>query len=499
MLRTKTRGFTLVELAIVIAIAGLLFAGLYRLMAGGNTQLRDQAAADQTKALLDGIKNYLASSEGQIFLTKEADGITNRPESTTDGFDIALPPLEASPAGSPGCVGSYAAYHPNLAGLCSYLPVGFSGASKNPYSQTYAVRAKRIKGTAGSAPDAYEFMIVTSAAGGEEIPDASGGRIASLIGGDGGFAYKDTAVCTAAVDTSRACGSYGGWDLNISSDGNFGYEFGSSSGGVVATRTFVSASSFSGTTTWLARKPIPGQPAAPNPANYNTMQTALYMGSNAINMGGGSISMGGGVAAINMEGRPINMAGGIINMGTSATVGGAEINLSSGKINGPGDIILGKSDFSEEGTIEIYNKTNTGLAIESDGTSTTPVMAITGVGSATTFQAGSFIYSSDANLKKDITVINGALGKILQIKGVSYKWKDKDKADVGILAQDVEKVFPELIFKKSDGTLGVEYAHLIGPMIEALRELNDKNQALEKKIQDQQVLLDGLLRTRGTE
>ncbi|NDC55706.1 MAG: prepilin-type N-terminal cleavage/methylation domain-containing protein, partial [Alphaproteobacteria bacterium] len=46
-MKNKHRGFTLVELAIVVAIAGLLFAGLWRLMSSGSGQLTEQAAAQQ--------------------------------------------------------------------------------------------------------------------------------------------------------------------------------------------------------------------------------------------------------------------------------------------------------------------------------------------------------------------------------------------------------------------------------------------------------------------
>ena len=47
MTRNKKRGFTLIELAIVLSIAGLLFVGLWRLLAGGNQQVRDQSAASE--------------------------------------------------------------------------------------------------------------------------------------------------------------------------------------------------------------------------------------------------------------------------------------------------------------------------------------------------------------------------------------------------------------------------------------------------------------------
>ncbi len=91
---------------------------------------------------------------------------------------------------------------------------------------------------------------------------------------------------------------------------------------------------------------------------------------------------------------------------------------------------------------------------------------------------------SDINQKKNITTLSGSLDKVLNLRGVSFNWKDPSKGEdiqFGLIAQEVEEVFPELvaIVDKEDDTKGIRYVRLIVPMIEAMKELNAKNDALQ--------------------
>lgn len=98
--------------------------------------------------------------------------------------------------------------------------------------------------------------------------------------------------------------------------------------------------------------------------------------------------------------------------------------------------------------------------------------------------------TSDARLKTDIKPIASALEKIASLDGVTFHWKDPEKPQrefVGVIAQNVEKVFPQVVDTVSDTTLGiaktVDYAALVAPLIEAIKELKTKNdsQAAELK------------------
>ncbi len=80
-------------------------------------------------------------------------------------------------------------------------------------------------------------------------------------------------------------------------------------------------------------------------------------------------------------------------------------------------------------------------------------------------------YPSDMNHKKEIKDIDNALDKILQIDGVEFKWKDTNKQSLGVIAQKVEEVFPELVHTdKASGLKSVEYGNLVAPLIEAIKE-----------------------------
>ena len=96
-------------------------------------------------------------------------------------------------------------------------------------------------------------------------------------------------------------------------------------------------------------------------------------------------------------------------------------------------------------------------------------------------------YSSDITLKDNVRPIESAVFKVKQISGVEFDWKADHiksrggedgyfvrKHDVGILAQDVKKVCPEVVAEKEDGTLGVKYEKLIGLLVQAINELSAK-------------------------
>lgn len=88
--------------------------------------------------------------------------------------------------------------------------------------------------------------------------------------------------------------------------------------------------------------------------------------------------------------------------------------------------------------------------------------------------------TSDIRLKTNVRVIGEALAKLMTLRGVTWDWKDDVREDLkaspttGVIAQDVEKVLPEVVSEREDGTKAVNYEHMIGLLIEAIRELNEK-------------------------
>ena len=86
--------------------------------------------------------------------------------------------------------------------------------------------------------------------------------------------------------------------------------------------------------------------------------------------------------------------------------------------------------------------------------------------------SGSVTAYSDARVKTNIETITNALDGLLQLRGVTYTRTDTQEQGRGFIAQQVQGVFPELVVENSDdGMLSVAYAHMMGDVVEALREL----------------------------
>lgn len=96
--------------------------------------------------------------------------------------------------------------------------------------------------------------------------------------------------------------------------------------------------------------------------------------------------------------------------------------------------------------------------------------------------ASAFFYTSDVRFKTDIAPVSDALAKVLQLRGVDFTWKTTGKKDVGVIAQEVEKVFPQVVNTGSDGVKAVEYGHLIGPLIEAIKAQQTEIDTLKAEV-----------------
>lgn len=118
--------------------------------------------------------------------------------------------------------------------------------------------------------------------------------------------------------------------------------------------------------------------------------------------------------------------------------------------------------------------TNTTARIEfwnnSGATVTTPFV-LYGNGNATL--SGTLTQNSDARLKKDIQPILNAADAIKRMNGYTYNWKDNSRDEslqFGVIAQEVQKIFPSLVREDDKGILSVNYSGLIPVLIEALKE-----------------------------
>ncbi|MGG7663887.1 tail fiber domain-containing protein [Dyadobacter sp. BHUBP1] len=105
---------------------------------------------------------------------------------------------------------------------------------------------------------------------------------------------------------------------------------------------------------------------------------------------------------------------------------------------------------------------------------------------------------SDRRLKYHISPLTGSLTKISELGGYHYFWKSQQanrRLQTGVIAQEVEKIFPELVTTDSEGFKSVDYTGLIPHLIEAVKELNEKNAVihrLEKDMESVKKMVAGL-------
>lgn len=110
------------------------------------------------------------------------------------------------------------------------------------------------------------------------------------------------------------------------------------------------------------------------------------------------------------------------------------------------------------------------------------------VPSTGTVTATDFSATSDARLKDILKEIDGAVCLVESLRGVEYHWNtmaksigvsDDERTQVGLIAQDVEKLYPTLITKGDDGYLRVSYDRLVPILVEAIKELSERVKRLE--------------------
>lgn len=138
----------------------------------------------------------------------------------------------------------------------------------------------------------------------------------------------------------------------------------------------------------------------------------------------------------------------------------------------------------------IYNRTNHFLALGTNNTermritatgtigigTTTPVTALDVVG---TVRATDFNSVSDISLKQDIQLIENSLDKLRKINGYTFTFKDTQKNAAGVIAQEIEKILPQAV-QGEEGNKSVAYGNLIALLIEAIKELSDRVDVLQK-------------------
>jgi len=177
------------------------------------------------------------------------------------------------------------------------------------------------------------------------------------------------------------------------------------------------------------------------------------------------------------------LTGSVTTSGSLAVGAGTGIDVAADSIS------VDVSDFMTNGSNNrVVTATGTdGMNAEAnmtfDGSTLAVTGAITATGDVTAF------FTSDKNLKQNIVNIDNSLDKVSKLNGVYYNWtkealeKNKhlvDEKEVGVIAQDVEAVLPELVATREDGSKAVRYERLCAVLIESVKELKKEIEELKK-------------------
>jgi hypothetical protein len=143
--------------------------------------------------------------------------------------------------------------------------------------------------------------------------------------------------------------------------------------------------------------------------------------------------------------------------------------------------------FNPSGKLFTVNNIRANGTAESTSISTGALVTNGGLGVAKNiFSGGNIVASgtvtanSDIKLKENVITIESALEKVLSLRGVEYDRKDSGEHQIGVIAQEVEKIIPEVVY--GDEIKSVAYGNLVGLLIEAIKEQQKEIEELKKKL-----------------
>jgi hypothetical protein len=189
------------------------------------------------------------------------------------------------------------------------------------------------------------------------------------------------------------------------------------------------------------------------------------------------------------------------------------VQINKGVINTTGDTTFSGSYFASTGTA---NKFDGGVVLTSFARNGTTKVTINhasgiidtegyvtidqglGVGTAGTSTAGLIratndvvaYYSSDKRLKDNLIKIGNPLDKISQLNGYEFDWIKKEGIheneghDIGVIAQEVEKVIPEIVQTRDNGYKAVKYEKIVPLLIESIKEQQEQIDELKKEVEE---------------
>jgi hypothetical protein len=103
-----------------------------------------------------------------------------------------------------------------------------------------------------------------------------------------------------------------------------------------------------------------------------------------------------------------------------------------------------------------------------------------------TYTTSGWIHTSDMRLKTNVVSVSDALSKVMDLNGVYFNWKKTPDTDhqIGFLAQEVEKVLPEVVVKDAAGNYGLAYGSITALLVNAMKEQQQQLVEKDKKMEE---------------
>jgi len=99
-----------------------------------------------------------------------------------------------------------------------------------------------------------------------------------------------------------------------------------------------------------------------------------------------------------------------------------------------------------------------------------------------TVNAANFNTTSDATLKTNVETLTGSLDAVKSLRGVSFDWIENGNSEVGVIAQEVEAVLPDVVSTNDQGIKSVKYGNMVALLIEAMKEQQAQIDELKAKL-----------------
>lgn len=177
----------------------------------------------------------------------------------------------------------------------------------------------------------------------------------------------------------------------------------------------------------------------------------------------------------------------VIIEGSSGPLGGGRLVILGADANTgslPGNVEL--ADLDDDGTIDIRCDGNIGIGVSVP----TNILEIV-QGSNTDPIADAWTTYSSRRWKENIKTLSGASDKVQQLRGVEYDWKANGKHDIGLIAEEVGAVIPEVVVYEENGidAKSVDYPRLVALLIESTKEQQNQISSMQKEINELKTLL----------